>query len=138
LGLTSARIRQLQRDGTIKRVGRGAEAYDLAAAVRAYCDFMRDSVKRQGSTDELKAEKVRQAKAAAEKLEIANAKSRGELVPVAEVSAAWANLLRDVRAGMLAVPARCGAELATKLAAEDVAIIDRGIRHALEALADDR
>ncbi|MGA0545637.1 hypothetical protein ACO2Q1_10195 [Brevundimonas sp. VNH65] len=138
LGLTAGRIRQLQQDGVFQRVGRKDESFDIAASVRAYCDFMRDSVKRQGSTDELKAEKVRQAKAAAEKLEIANAKSRGELVPVAEVRAAWADLLRDVRAGLLAVPSRCGAELATKLAAEDVAVIDREIRLALERLADDR
>jgi len=57
------------------------------------------------------------------------------LVKSSEVERAWAAVLRDVRAAMLAVPSRCGATL-PHLTAHDIAELDREIRNALEGLAD--
>lgn len=68
------------------------------------------------------------------KLEIANAKARGELLPTAEVEKEWASILRDVRAAMLALPSRLQQKL-PHLTAHDVATIDREIRDALAELA---
>ena len=136
LDLTSRRVRDLVTDGVIPRKGRGATAFDRRAAVRAYCIWIRDKASRGVAVmDELKAEKIRQAREAADKLALQNAAARGELVPSSEVESAWANVLRDVRSMMLAVPSRCGASLA-HLTPHDVAAIDREIKSALEGLAD--
>ena len=73
---------------------------------------------------------------AAERLEIQNATARDELLPAADVRHAWGDIIRDVRAGLLAVPSRCGAAL-PHLSVADVESIDGEIRAALEGLADD-
>lgn len=136
LNLTSRRVRDLVTDGVIPRKGRGATAFDRRAAVRAYCIWIRDKASRGVTVmDELKAEKIRQAREAADKLALQNAAARRELVPSSEVESAWWNVLRDVRSMMLAVPSRCGASLA-HLTPHDVAAIDREIKSALEGLAD--
>jgi len=85
--------------------------------------------------DDLKAEKIRQSREAADKLALQNAASRGELVRSSDVESAWSNVLRDVRAMMLAVPSRCGASL-PHLSAHDVGAIDTEIKSALRGLAD--
>lgn len=136
LDLTSRRVRDLVSDGVIPKSGRGATAFDRRDAVRAYCIWIRDKASRGVAVmDELKAEKIRQAREAADKLALQNAAARRELVPSSEVDSAWSNVLRDVRSMMLAVPSRCGASLA-HLTPHDIAAIDREIKSALEGLAD--
>ena len=54
--------------------------------------------------------------------------------PTAEVERAWGSILRDVRAAMLAIPARIQQQLGT-LTPHDVDIIDREVRTALEETA---
>lgn len=136
LDLTSRRVRDLVTDGVIPRKGRGATAFDRRAAVRAYCAWIRDKASRGVTVmDELKAEKIRQAREAADKLALQNAAARRELVSSSEVESEWSNVLRDVRSMMLAVPSRCGASL-SHLTPHDVAAIDREIKSALEGLAD--
>ncbi|WP_395648029.1 hypothetical protein [Terricaulis sp.] len=61
--------------------------------------------------------------------ELRAAKLRGELVPAADVRAAWAGMMADVRQRLLAVPGRIDAPR------EIVAKVDREIRAALLALA---
>jgi phage terminase Nu1 subunit (DNA packaging protein) len=65
------------------------------------------------------------------------AKLRGELVPAADVESAWAAILLEVRAGMLAVADRVGARLGD-LTPAHLAIIDSEIREALTALGEGR
>ena len=55
---------------------------------------------------------------------------RGELVPAADVERTWADILRGVRARMIAVPGRVGARLG-HLTVGDVAVIDAEVRAAL-------
>jgi|GEM_PF-1038501 len=136
LDLTSRRVRELVSDGVIPKAGRGATAFDQRDAVRAYCVWIREKASRGVHVmDELKAEKIRQAREAADKLALQNAAARGELVPAKDVESAWAGVLRDVRAMLLAVPSRCGACL-PHLTPHDVTAIDREIKSALEGLAD--
>lgn len=136
LDLTSRRIRVLVADGVIPKTGRGATAFDRRDAVRSYCAWIREKASRGVHVmDELKAEKIRQAREAADKLALQNAAARGELVPAKDVASAWAGVLRDVRAMLLAVPSRCGASL-PHLTPHDVTAIDREIKSALEGLAD--
>ena len=66
--------------------------------------------------------------------EAANA-ARGDMVRAADVEREWANVLRDVRSTMLAVPSRVESKLA-HLSAHDVAEIDSEIKAALEGLAN--
>lgn len=138
LGLTSNRVRVLTRDGLLKRVA--PATYNQRDAVRAYCDNLRTLAARAGrqATPEgeaLKAEKLRLAKHQADKIELQNAQLRRELLPAAEVERTWSEMLRDVRAALLAVGTRCGAVL-PHLSAHDVQTIDREIKTALEGLAD--
>ena len=140
LGVTSNRVRTLARDGMLHRPVRGR--YDVRASLKTYIGNLRDKASRMGpgakstpATSELNAEKLRLARQQADKIEIQNAAARGELVKATEVERAWASVLRDVRAAMLAVPSRCGATL-PHLTAHDIAEIDRETRNALEGLAD--
>lgn len=129
IGLSEPRIHALAREGVIPRTGKSR--FDLKAAVRAYADHMRaGQLGRISSNPDLNAEKLRLARANAEKVELANEKVRGLLVPVAEVEAAWSSVLRDVRAAMLAIPARIQQRLG-HITPYDVQMIDREIRASL-------
>ena len=77
---------------------------------------------------------TRQAKAAAEKLELQNAVARREMVRAADVESAWAGVLRDVRAAMLAIPSRVQSRI-PRLTAHDVSELDLEIREALAEMA---
>ena len=79
-------------------------------------------------------EKIRLARATAEKLETANLKAKGELAPLADVEKAWAGILRDVRAALLALPSRAASRLG-HLTPHDVATLDREVRTVLEELS---
>lgn len=134
LGIGTSRVRTLARDGHLVKVSRGR--FDVRASLAAYLSRLRDGAVKAGPvTDEMKAAKLRQTEAAAQKIEIQNAATRGELVRSADVEREWANVLRDVRSTMLAVPSRVGSKLA-HLTAHDVAEIDSEIKAALEGLAN--
>jgi len=132
LGVSAGRIQALARDGTLVRVEPGK--YDLRASLRKYTAALRDKATGRAQST-LAAEKERLARENADKVALQNAKARGELVATGEVEREWASVLRDVRAGMLAVPARIGATL-PHLTVHDVGEIDREIRASLEGLAD--
>jgi phage terminase Nu1 subunit (DNA packaging protein) len=137
-GITANRVRTLARDGIVVRHSRGQFA--VAESISRYLARLQESASRAGrptlvENDRLKAEKLRLAKEQADALEIKNSASRGELVRTSEVEREWSNVLRDVRAALLAVPSRCGARLPT-LTPHDIAEIDREIRATLEGLAD--
>ena len=135
IGLTPRQVRNYVRDGIIAK--NAMKRFD-AAEVAKYCAHVRSRLhKGVPRSEELTAERIRKERAAAEKIELQNAAARGELLPSAEVLATWSGILRDVRGGLLALPARFAAELPGLTKAE-VAKIDRLIRDALEDLADDR
>ncbi|MEM8822447.1 MAG: terminase small subunit [Pseudomonadota bacterium] len=135
LGVSGTQVHRLARQGVIPRTD--DKRFDLRAAILAYAAHLRDAQRGRTTTDpDLQAEKLRLARANAEKIELANAKVRGALVPVAEVEAAWAAVLRDVRAAMLAIPARVQQRLG-HLTTHDVQSIDREVRDALEEASHD-
>lgn len=137
LGINAARVRTLSRDGRLVKSGRGR--YDLRESVRRYAGHLREHAASVGRPtiggDEFKAAKTKLAQLQGEREEIRVARERQELVPAAEVTRTWSNILRDLRARLLAVPSRCGAAL-PHLTAHDVAQVDREVRRALEDLAD--
>lgn len=123
----------------VKLPGNGR--WDVAASLRAYLDRLREHAgragrpKASGDTETLRAEKLRLTRAQADKEETRVQRERGELVEAAAVTREWANVLRDLRNALLAVPSRCGAGL-PHLTATDIATIDSEIRRALEALGN--
>ena len=134
LGTTAARINTLAREGRILR--RADRLFDLRPAVRAYVADLKATKGNSAlaNNPELNAEKIRLARASAEKLETANLKAKGDLAPLAEVERAWAGILRDVRAALLALPSRAASRLG-HLTPHDVATLDREVRAVLEELA---
>ena len=86
--LTSVRIQQLASDGVVIRSARGR--YDLWSSVRNYIGYLQERKVNQWDTDEenpseIKKHQLRRTKEEADKLELANARTRGELVEVWKV-----------------------------------------------------
>ena len=137
LGITANQVREKSRDGLMVKAGRGQ--YDVRASLINYLARLREHAGRAGRPseggDELKAQKIRQARHAADRLELQNAAAKADLVKSIDVERAWASILRDVRSTLLAVPSRVGASL-PHLTAHDVAQIDREIKSALESLSN--
>ncbi len=114
---------------------------DLTATTRAYVQHLRSIAAGWGTTDQaaqLTAERARLAREQADAQALKNGKLRGELVEAAEVERQWGDLLRKVRARILAVPSRLRADL-PEVAGETFHAIDRALRDALTELghADD-
>lgn len=135
LALSSGALTDLKKRGIAVHLGH--DAYDLAATVRAYVLHLRGVASGRGGeehTANLTAERARLAREQADAVALKNAALRGDLVPAADVTREWAEVLRKVRAGVLAVPSRVRAAL-PQLTAADVAVLDAEIRATLEGLA---
>ena len=134
IGLTANRVNALARDGRLMRNADGS--FPLKTTVRAYCEFIRSTARGRPVADpDLKDAKLKLAREQADKLAIANAKARGDLLDAGRVASEWARVLTDVRAGVLAIPQRVAAECG--LDRETTAALDREIGAALERIADD-
>lgn len=136
LALTSGALADLKKRGIAVHLGH--DAYDLAATVRAYVQHLRGIASGRGGEEQtvnLTTERARLAREQADAVALKNAALRGELVPAADVSREWFEVLRKVRAGVLAVPSRVRAAL-PQLTAAEVAVLDAEIRATLEGLAN--
>ncbi|WP_273281122.1 hypothetical protein [Pseudooceanicola atlanticus] len=133
LGLSAARVNAHARDGKIPRRDDGS--FDLKPAVRAYVDSIRSRGSTLAANPELNEQKVRLARASAEKIELQNRKAAGDLLAAGDVEREWASVLRDVRAALLALPSRAASRLG-HLTAHDVETLDREVRAVLEELSD--
>lgn len=134
LGLTANRVSALAREGVLPR--NPDKLFPLKAAVRAYADHARAGAQGRRVDSELAAEKLRAAKATAEKLEIQNAKARGDLLDGREVANEWRSIVTDLRAAVLAVPSRVAGRMGLDRAT--TAALDAEIRDAMEVISDDR
>lgn len=133
IGLSHQRISALARDGKIPRTEEGR--FDLKPAVAAYCDYLREGQRGRTNTNpELQAAKVRAANAQAEKLEVANAKARGDLLNAADVQSTWTATVIDLRSAILAIPQRVSSTLGLDRRATRE--LDDEIRKSLEVIAD--
>jgi terminase small subunit / prophage DNA-packing protein len=132
LGVSTKTIRELAGRGIVVRAGRGA--YELRASVRGYAEHLRAIATGKAGGEAVAASaaaaRARLAEAQADKVEIGNARQRGGLVDAEAVQREWSDVLRTVRAGMMAVPSRCGARL-PHLSAHDVGEIDAEVRAVL-------
>ncbi len=138
LSLSPAMLSELKKRGIA--VHRGQNAYVLRATTRAYVEHLRGVAAGRGGEEHvtsLTAERARLAKEQADGQAMKNALRRGELVEAVEVERAWSDILRQVRARVLAVPSRLRQSLS--LTPLDAERIDRELRDALSELghADD-
>ncbi|WP_029356242.1 hypothetical protein [Bosea sp. 117] len=133
LGVSLRAVHDLAARGIIQKVARGAFAPD---SVARYCAHLREQAAgRDGGNSAIAAERLREARERADRLALANATSRRELVSAAEVERVWVRVLTDLRAAMLAIPGRIAGRM--NLAAVDIAAIDSEIRQALTECGTD-
>lgn len=135
LGVSPAALTDFHQRGLAVKLGH--DAYDLGATVTAYTAHLRGIAAARGGEDHVLAlttERARLAKEQADAQAMKNAVARGSLIDAGEVTREWAEVLRKVRASMLAVSSRLRASL-PHLTAADAAAIDREIRDSLTDLA---
>lgn len=136
LDLDPRRVGQLVERGVIKCAGRGAQAFNLVEATRAYCNYLSNATRgRLDDSDPLKIQNIRKAKAGADLSELRAARERGDLIPAADVEHSWSLIVRDVQAAIRAVPARLANNLG-HLTKADLATVKAELDLALERLAD--
>jgi phage terminase Nu1 subunit (DNA packaging protein) len=135
LGLATASVRDLARNGTAIKTGRGR--YDVRQSTGRYIARLRDHASKAGRpvNSDLAAEKLRLAKEQADKLELSNQAARRELLPASEVEREWSEILRHLRAAILALPSRIGQRVPA-LTQTDLAAIDGEIRDLLGELSN--
>ena len=132
--VSSRQVRKLLSGAVIEKIE--GSRFSRTDATRAYLRHLVASAKlRNGADPELKAEKLRIAKEQADLLELKNATARGEMVPAKQVESEWAGILRDIRAGLLAVSSRVGSRIPA-LTPHDLAEIDSEIRAVLKEIAN--
>lgn len=133
LGLTPNRVSALGRDGIIPRTE--DKRYPLRAAIHAYCEHARAGAVGRRVYSDLAGQKLRSAKATADKLELQNAKARGDLLDGKQVANEWRTIVTDLRAAILAVPSRVALHMG--MDRTTTAALDREIRDAMEGIAND-
>lgn len=135
LGLSSRRVNQLAREGIVVRSAPGK--FDAPASVQNYVTHMAGRSQEKEAGVELDREKTRLAREQAENVALKNRKARGELLDRGEVEREWSDILRKVRAGVLASTSRIRNRL-PHLTIDDAEAIDRELREVLTELGDDR
>jgi phage terminase Nu1 subunit (DNA packaging protein) len=137
LGVSSQSIASFANDGKVVRISRGK--YDLRASVQLYTSHLREvAAARGGETAvlDLTQERARLAREQADGQELKNRQLRSELVSASDVEREWSDILRKVRAGILAVTSRVRASAG--LTAEQAVEMDAELRLALKELGSDK
>jgi phage terminase Nu1 subunit (DNA packaging protein) len=94
--LTSVRIQQLAADGVVIRSARGR--YELWQSVKNYIEYLQERKVNQWDSQ------LRRTKEEADKLELANARTRGELVEVAKVKRLGEQVMSGIKTKILNMP----------------------------------
>ena len=110
---------------------------------RANCYWMKDALPllygNESRGIDLGTQRARQHMEMADKLEMENAVTRGELVKSSEVAALWETLTTELRQRFMNIPARVGDLVARAKRKKDASkIIEKEIRQALAGLSKDR
>ncbi|SIN99068.1 hypothetical protein [Vannielia litorea] len=136
LGLSTGRLNQLARDGVLPRETTGLKGhkFPLRASVRAYCEHTRAAARSRTADPELADHKKRLAAEQADKIALQNARARGDLLDATAVRAEWLSVAADLRARLLAVPARVAATVGLNRPA--AAALDIELRRAMSDLAE--
>jgi phage terminase Nu1 subunit (DNA packaging protein) len=136
LGVTDHTVREMAKAGIVVRVKRGL--YRHEESVRGAFEHVRQTASQRGgeaSLEAMREQRIRIAKAQADALEAKNEELSGKTFTAEAVERGWSDILRTVRAGMLAVPSRCAGRL-PNLTRHDVSEIDREVRAVLTELGE--
>lgn len=100
LGVTKTRIGQLVQEGVLVKLERGK--FPLCDSVNRYINYLRNQKQNQwGSKGEdetdFDRERLRRTKEEADKLELLNARTRGELVEVAQVKKLGEKVMASIK-----------------------------------------
>lgn len=135
--LSLSMVRTKAREGVFIRSRRGR--YDVAESVGRYVEALRESAQRSGGRSsgnaELAAEKLRLTRAQADAQELKNRHAAGVLVAIADVRNEWVTAATDLRAQILAIPARVSGRMG--LGREASVMLEEELRAALEDLQDE-
>lgn len=137
LGVTSQSIAAFGNDGKVVRVKRGK--YDLKASIQTYTAHLREVAAARGGEGgvlDLVQERARLAKEQADGQELKNRTLRRDLVSSSDVEREWSDILRKVRAGILATTSRVRAS--ASLTAKQAVEMDAELRLALKDLGSDQ
>lgn len=135
LGITTRRVNQLAKEGIAVRSSPGK--FDASASVQNMLTHVSVRTEAKGVNIDLDREKTRLASEQADQVAFKNRQARGELLPASDVEAEWADVLRKVRAGVLACTSRIRNRL-PHLTMTDGEVIDRELREALTELGNDK
>jgi phage terminase Nu1 subunit (DNA packaging protein) len=135
LGISNARVQQLAADGVLPRAGVGL--YDIPACVQAFLQHKLAKAKASDATvRSLVAERTRLTKIKADAAEVEARKLAGELVPAADIEAAWLAVAGIVRSRLLLIPSKTAARVvALKTPGEAQALLRKELNAALTAIA---
>jgi len=137
LGLARQTVSGHAADGKVVRLARGK--YLLKESVQTYTRHLREVAAARGGEAQildLNQERARLAREQADGQELKNKQLRRELVLAADVEREWSDILRGVRAGILAVPSRVRA--AVGLSPEQAIELDAELRRTLTELGNDQ
>lgn len=138
LGISARMVTNLHDKGIVVKAGRSR--YRVAESVHNYCAHLRATAAGRGgatAVDALATERTRLAREQADQTALKNAALRKELVSAADVEREWSEVLRRVRSGCLAIPARVRQAL-PHLTVHDAQVIDGELRAALTEIGHDR
>jgi phage terminase Nu1 subunit (DNA packaging protein) len=135
LGISRASIANLATDGILPRADRGL--FNLPACVQAY---LRHKLVKAKASDvavhSLVAERSRLTKIKADNAELEVRRLAGELVPAADIEAAWLAVAGIVRSRLLLIPSKTAARVvALKTPGEAQALLRKELNAALTAIA---
>lgn len=125
LNKSARHVRDLAQVGDLIKVG--PALYDLGASLPKLVE------KRASKNAD---ERLRLATEQADNMALKNAALRAEMVSVSDVEITWGGIVRDLRAGVLAIASRIASRL-NHLSKDDVLVIDDEIRDALKILGED-
>lgn len=136
LGVTHPVLSDLKARGVVAPIRK--DAWDVRETVRAYAAHLRGTAAGRGGEESVAALTAARARLAEEQADgqaMKNALRRQELLEAEAVARGWTDLLRQLRARLLAIPSRIRADLG--LGGPAAEAIDRAIRDALEELGGD-
>lgn len=131
--LTERRIQQLADDGIIKKSRRGE--YELFPSVQGYIEFLKNSA--NGTSSGLAEQRLRQAKAKADREELELKALTGDLVEKSDAIAAWGEAVQMMKTMLLSIPAKVAQSVrVAKSDAEAKSIIEERIKKTLNAIVN--
>jgi terminase small subunit / prophage DNA-packing protein len=137
IGVSPRSCTDLAKRGIIVR-GPGRTGFLLRASLRGYAEHMRKLATGRGGESAIAsatAERGRLLRAQADAMEAKNRLAIGSALDAGDVEKAWSDIVRQSRAAVLAVPARCQQRL-PHLTTHDVNQFDLELREALRALGE--